>query len=279
MQPKIVLIGHVCIDHNETEHAKYVGWGSGVLYTAKYFQDKLALKPKIITQYGPDLLPYSSEFAIYPDQPPYDGTLIYENTIVNGKRTQRCLNIDDSRPLQLNPDEKALIGDADIVIFATLLPNYSVQYVQDLMALAPQRSLKMLCPQGYFRQVDEQGNVSPRLFSEATELLSLFDIAVYSDEDYPDALGVAREWSQSIDTKLVVTQGPKGATIVSDGHIEQIPTEAVAPDDIVDSVGCGDVFAAATIYELYKNSDIVLAIQAAHKVAHDKLLAVVSAEL
>lgn len=279
MQPKIVLIGHVCIDHNETEHAKYVGWGSGVLYTAKYFQDKLALKPKIVTQYGPDLLPYSAEFALYPDQPPYDGTLIYENTITNGKRTQRCLNIDDSKPLQLSADEKALIGDADIVIFATLLPNYSVQYVQDLMALAPQKSLKMLCPQGYFRQVDEEGNVSPRLFSEATELLSLFDIAVYSDEDYPDALGVAREWSQSIDTKLLVTQGSKGATIVSDGHMEQIPTEAVAPDDIVDSVGCGDVFAAAMIYEFYKNDDIVLAIQAAHKVAHDKLLAVVSAGL
>jgi hypothetical protein len=72
------------------------------------------------------------------------------------------------------------VKQADIIIVATLLPNYSAEYLQKVLGYASQHSLKVLCPQGYFRHITEEGLVQPREFTEALEIISLFDLVMYS---------------------------------------------------------------------------------------------------
>jgi hypothetical protein len=58
--PRVVIVGHVCIDENKTENTAYSSWGSSVLYIDNVFQKEYDLKPAILTEYGPDILQYYS---------------------------------------------------------------------------------------------------------------------------------------------------------------------------------------------------------------------------
>lgn len=274
-RPRILLTGHACIDYNISEQAQYTSWGSGVLYMSKYYQDHRQLRPIILTQYGPDLLPYSTEFQLQPATPPYDKTLIYENTMRNGRRTQRCLNLEQAQPLPLRSSDTQRLRTTDILIVAPLLPNYSYSYLQNMIAWVPNACLKVLCPQGYFRTVGGDGEVQSRPFSEALAILSLFDLVVFSDEDTRAALSMAQQWKRKLqETDIIITQANQGASIVHADSVHHIPTQPIANEDIVDSVGCGDVFAAAVAYHMYETRDLVAAIHEGHRAAHDKLLSV-----
>jgi len=70
-----------------------------------------------------------------------------------------------------------------------------------------------------------------------------------------------------------VTEGSKGASIVETNGRTSIPTTPIDPEDIVDSVGCGDVFAITVAHALWQFGDIQKAIAAGHKAAAEKLLA------
>jgi sugar/nucleoside kinase (ribokinase family) len=164
------------------------------------------------------------------------------------------------------------LAAADIVIVATLLPNYTVDYIRQLMRYAPQGSLKVLCPQGYLRDITPEGLVVPRAFHEAVALLPLFDLTIYSEEDTPNALQLAKIWSADSGA-IIVTQGDKGASIVERQQITQIPTTPIPAEEIIDSVGCGDVFDAAVAHNYYLLPDLEMAVRAAHRATAKKLRA------
>jgi hypothetical protein len=274
-KPRVVIVGHVCIDHNKTEHATYTKWGSGTLYMASYAQSNLAVKPDIITTYGQDFDIYRQAFRLHPGKPQIQNTLVYENIIEYGLRTQFCHHIDTANPPELTSEAKQLLVQADIIVLATLLPNYTLEYVQRMLDTARLDCLKVCCPQGYFRQIDASGRVSPRDFPEAVELLGMFDVTVLSELDHPRATDMAQEWKRAgCRSSIVLTQAEHGANLltVSD-ELQHIPTVPVPEADIVDSVGAGDVFAMALAYNLYTSNDLISAIKAAHQAARSKLLA------
>jgi hypothetical protein len=90
LTPKIVLIGHVCIDHNKTEHATYTGWGSSVLYIAQHYQKYQQISSLVVASYGPNILEYLPEVAMLPASPNQPQTLVYENDTSISRRIWKC---------------------------------------------------------------------------------------------------------------------------------------------------------------------------------------------
>lgn len=274
-QPTILCVGHACIDHNISEHAHYEGWGSSVLYMSQHYKKQYGVQATAVTTYGPDLLPYVKGFNLFPKHPNARRTLIYENDSTGEHRVQHCHNLAEAVPPDMTEKLEKLIGQADIIIVSPLLPNYDASYVADLLTSTAKGCVKVLCPQGYFRSVDVSGLVSPMDFAEAEMIVPQFDLVIFSEEDHPRAMQVAQEWKRTApDTHIVVTEGPHGASIVTSDGSHNIPTTPIAPEDVVDSVGCGDIFAAAVALALYSTRDIESAIMEGHGAAGQKLLAV-----
>jgi hypothetical protein len=274
--PRIVLVGHVCIDHNTSESATYTSWGSSVIYMSQYLQQAYTETPLVVTNYGPDLVPYLPEIHLLPEQPNQLETLRYENDTRQVPRIWKAYNTAFATAPALTPEVVTAVQQADMLLVATLLPNYDPSYIAALLSYAKPGCLKVLCPQGYFRHIADDGLVIPRDFSEAEQIVPLFDVVVYSTDDTPEAFATAERWlRQAPDTNIVITQGPEGATIVRADGRQHIPTTPLALEDIVDSVGCGDVFAGTLAYAYNQTHDLASSIKTAHQAAARKLTATV----
>jgi len=274
--PNVVIAGPVCIDHNETEGRAYTGWGSPAMYMATYLRRAHDLEPVVLSAYGEDFLPHQDGVQLLPEQPQAIDTLQFRNIITSSHRSWYAENIDSADPPELDEASIAALGIADIFILGTILPNYSPDYVKQLVSALPDHCLKAIIVQGYLRHVDDDSLVSPRIFEEAEAVLPLFDVAIISTDDHPEASKMAAEWcTKSLIGATVLTQGEDGATVFEVGEEpNQVSTERVSPDEIVDSVGCGDVFVAELAYAAFINGGhIVKATGDANRAAGNKLLA------
>lgn len=273
-KPKIVCLGHVCVDRNHTESGRYIGWGSGTLYMSSYFQH-FGLRPQVISSYGPDLVRHAGQFSLLPATPNRTETLTFENVIRPGQpRKWHAYKVESSVPPALTPELKAVIAEADVVVVATLLPNYTATWLKDALSSVKPACLKVLCPQGYLRNLANDGSISPGEFKEAAKIVPMFDVIFISDDDTPNAAQVAQGWKQlAPQTNIIVTNGPGGATIVHEKDFQNIPTNPIPSNKIVDSVGCGDVFAAAVSLALYGGEPLDVGILIGHAAAARKLLA------
>ncbi len=271
----IVLIGHVCIDHNVVRGELTKSWGSPLMYIGKYFNHRHAeANVTLIAPHGRDFNDYNSNLKVLTSTNPDDPTMLYKNVVdEDGNRTQYCLNSEHSEPTPLTDEMKSVLAEADIVFVAPLSPQYSVDYVRQAFSETPLNSLKVLLPQGYLRYIAEDGLVSPRPFNEAKDLLPLFNLVVLSDEDTTDAVNKAVAWQQqSSATTFIVTENKRGAVIIGDGGQSEIPTEAIPQKNIINPIGCGDVFTAATAYGLSDKLTIEQAVIAGHGAARESLL-------
>ncbi len=83
------------------------------------------------------------------------------------------------------------------------------------------------------------------LFANEEEVLAL-----YETTSFDDALSRVKA-----DTKLAaITLGAKGSVILHDGGVTQIPVSSV--DQVVDTTGAGDLYAAGILYGLAKGADM-----------------------
>ncbi len=271
-QPNIIFVGHVVIDHNKVEQTSYVRWGSPAMFMLRYFRTKFAFDATIIASYGQDFLHYAGDVLLLPKAPNLEHTIIYENIVTNGHRTQYCHGKDAPLP-DLTPSVLQTLSKADIIFLAPLTPAFTAEYVEKLMGAAPSGCLKVLLPQGYLRLINDDDLVSPREFSEAGNIMPHFDLVILSDEDHPRADIVTREWKQqSPNTNIIVTRNAEGADIILPEGVERVPTQAIPLDKIVDSVGLGDVFGAATAYHLWQFGNLVAAVKEGNAAALEKLL-------
>ncbi len=264
----------MCIDHNTVGHETYTSWGSPAFYMTKYFQEAFGASPTIIAKYGADFVEYTNGISLYPSEPGPEPTLVYENIIKDGKRTQYCRNHKTATPAPITPFIKALAEAADMLFLAPLTPAYQRPYIAELMAHTSDKCLKVLLPQGYLRHIREDGLVQPRCFEEAHGIMPFFDLVILSDEDYPHAESQARIWKKANPlTEIIVTQNALGASIIQKDKTIHIPTTPIPNEQILNSVGCGDVFSASTAYHLFVTNDLALAVQRGHRAASQKLLA------
>jgi len=212
---------------------------------------------QIVAPYGPDFLEYKGEATLYPEEPNTKCTLVYENVSKNGMRHQKAYNRDEALPIVVDSILDHSLQKTDIVFFAPLLPNMPVSYVQALTGITHTSALKILLPQGYYRDFDSEDNVKVRTFDDADSILPLVDIVIVSEQDHTDMFSLASKWATQFDVIVIVTCGEKGAVAVTETGRFELPARAVAENDIVDSVGSGDIFSAGFSYRYHQTHDLL----------------------
>lgn len=270
--PKVTLVGDVCIDHNIVNGRKYINWGSSLMYMGRYLRNHTALDVSIIATHGNDFKKYIDAVKII-NKPAQVETLVYNNIVTGDSRTQFCYNVTSSMPVNIDEQLKKSLGSTNIFVFAPLTPNYQSEYISELLKLVPVKSLKVLSPQGYMRYIGDDGLVSKSEFINEANIIPFFDIVVASDEDCFDALNAAKRWASYKESlNVVITQNKNGATLVNREDTRHVETIPVPASKIVDPVGSGDVFTAELTANYYKTKDIIQAIQAGNAAARKKLL-------
>lgn len=263
----IVIVGHVCIDHNISEHARYTSPGSPAMFMQKIFRQLPGASVTIVSHYGKDYLPYLTGISMHPTKPFGEKTLVYENVSHGNFRSQKALHRDLATPVVIDEKLKKLLSEADVIIFGPILPNFSVEYVKKVISVANPKAIKLLMPQGYFRSFDPENNVFFRTFVEAEKLLDTVDLVTVSREDYPDIEKMSLAWTKKRNATVILTEGDQGASIIAAGKKTHLPTERVPLKNIVDSVGSGDIFSAGFVYEYAKTGDLKKAVNFANKLA------------
>jgi hypothetical protein len=108
-----------------------------------------------------------------------------------------------------------------------------------------------ITPQGWLRQWDQQGHVSPGEWPEATAVLPQVGAAVISVEDVQGDETRIEEMAASCPV-FVVTEGACGARLYWHGDVRRFR----APEmDVVDATGAGDIFATCFFTRLYLTRD------------------------
>jgi bifunctional ADP-heptose synthase (sugar kinase/adenylyltransferase) len=256
----ITVLGHVCIDKNTSEHSSYVTSGSPAMFMDKIFRQFPDTKTTIITPYGKDFFPFQGPAVLIPNQPTSEKTLAYENITKNTIREQKAYNRDSATPVPLNNEMRTPLALTDILFIAPLLPNYSAEYLQSVIAVTNPQAIKILLPQAYYRVFDEHDRVIKRQFLEAYEILQLVNIVIVSEQDQINMKKELITWVQKHPRLIaVMTMSEKGALALEDGNEIMLPAIPVPQKDIIDSVGSGDIFSAGFAYRYQQTKDIKLA--------------------
>lgn len=267
----VVLVGHVCVDSNTSERSSYTGWGSSLMYMAAYFRDYTDIHPVLIAPHGTDFQEYAEGLDLLPAAQG-EHTLLYKNVTRNNHRTQWCGSLGAAHPVPITDEVKNCITAADVIIVAPLLPNYTVEYVEKLLAAKKPGCLTALLPQGFLRVIGTGGKVLPREFEEANDVLSLFDLVILSDDDVNGDVQKVQSWAkQNLRTNIIMTQGALGASWVTSKGLVSVKTKPIPREQIVDSVGCGDTFSAAAVLSYFVAPDVTAAVQAGNEAAGAKL--------
>jgi sugar/nucleoside kinase (ribokinase family) len=115
-------------------------------------------------------------------------------------------------------------------------------------------------PQGWMRQVDAEGRVRPKIWTEAECLLPQAWACVFSEEDVAYDEDEIRRLA-ALCPITVCTRNFSAASLFVAGQRSEVP---VHPSTIVDPTGAGDVFAAAFFVWLGETDDPLAAVRFAH---------------
>jgi sugar/nucleoside kinase (ribokinase family) len=235
-----LIIGHVVQD--------VVPEGYTVGGTATYGSitaRNLGRRPGIVTRLAPDFVWPPALHGVAVHRVPSAHTTTFHNVYKDGHRQQFLLAIADA----MQPEDiPATWQSAPIVHLAPLNRELDVRFAK----LFP-NSLVGVTPQGWLRQWDESGRVRMRSWEEAREILPHVDVLVLSEEDLNGNAALMDEYA-GLTRIAVMTQGPRGCIVFSEGTERQVPGFPVAE---VDPTGAGDVFAAAFLIRLQETNDLV----------------------
>lgn len=270
----VVIVGHVCIDENTGADADGAGprplrreAGSPAFFMNRQLRRVDGVRVSVIAPYGPDFRAVDDTLPLA--NPATAGeTLLYRNHIEGDVRRQECFHAGSADPVPVTPELRRSIGRADIVIVAPLLPSFTAEALDTVLAAASGGALTMLLVQGYLRAVSPEGAVTQRTFAEAAEVLPRFDVVVLSDEDTVDAVATATRWSTDFpQTTIVVTENRHGATYLRGGVAERVAARPIERSGVGSVIGAGDVFSAALALALGEGQGIHSAVTAANDAA------------
>ncbi|MBI3486247.1 carbohydrate kinase family protein [Candidatus Daviesbacteria bacterium] len=269
---KVEIVGHVCIDRNTSEHSQGETPGSPAMFINRLYKQFPDVNAGVIASYGPDFRKFLDRVNIRPKSPNLDQTLVYENiTSLDGDRIQRAFHRDQDPPF-VSRGVRRVLKSADIIFFAPLLPNFRARYYNELTSATKSDSLRVLLPQGEFRDFDQDNQVIPRQFKKAEKVLPSMDLVVVSEKDHPDTYKLSKNWIKERHLIVVITMAERGALALTRHGEIWLPTIPVTSKEIIDSVGSGDIFAASFAYQFRKtHGDIEEAGRFANAVARQCL--------
>ena len=236
MSPDFLAIGPVTRDL--TPNGYSVG---GAVTFGALTALRMGLRPAIVTSAGPN----SDIDAIGPEIPVHVVHSAESTTFRNiyERRTRKQVLESVAAPIT-PPDVPQRWRSAPMVLLGPLAGEVSYE-----LARYFPKSLVVASIQGWLRQWDDQGRVTPKAW-EAREVMPHVDAAVVSIEDVEDCRLIDL-WAETTPV-LIVTMGSDGARLHSGGRWHQIPPFAVRE---VDPTGAGDVFAAAYLVGMHETGD------------------------
>jgi 1D-myo-inositol 3-kinase len=260
--PDFLVIGHVTKDLRPDGTFTIGGTATFASLTAQ----RLGLRAGVVTSASPDLLACLPEAlpGVAVAATPAAESTTFENIYQNEHRRQYLRG----RAAPLGPaDVPAAWRQARIVLLGPL-----DQEVPPELATAFEGALVGATPQGWLRQWDSAGLVSPTAWAAAPLVLPHLHALILSREDLRAQNGgdqqeqieaLLKAWAQ-LTPLLVVTEGAQGATLHHAGtarHFRAFPVTEVDP------TGAGDVFAAAFLIQYALGQDAAAATRFANCVA------------
>jgi sugar/nucleoside kinase (ribokinase family) len=245
--PQFVSIGH--FTHDVTEHGLILG---GPAAYSSIAAGGLGLRVGVVSAVGEDFL-HHGRFDGIPiafvgaprGKPPQGGsTTTFTNIYEDGVRRQVVKNVSALICPEHIPSE--WLG-AEIVYLCPVANEIH----PDVVRLFPD-SLIGVSPQGWMRQWDGRGQVSPCKWADASKVLPHVDVVVMSEEDIAPFPEIVNEYIELADM-VVLTKGRRGSTLFRDGQQLDFPAFSA---NTVDPTGAGDVFATAFLSKFNQTHDI-----------------------
>lgn len=249
--PDFLVIGHVTKDLQEDGYT--IG---GTVTFASLTARNLGQRTAVVTRASPDLGLGSLYQGIEVLCLPSLVTTTFQNLYSNdGARTQSIRAV--AGPIKAE-DIPPAWREAKIVLLGPLAGELE----SDIARIFP-HSLIGVTPQGWMRCWDGNGQVFPKHWEGAAEVLSYARVVVFSENDIESDESVIHAYARMADI-LVVTHGPCGATVYHQDEARRLRAFETVE---IDPTGAGDVFTAAYLIELERSGDPYAAAHFANCVA------------
>lgn len=229
--------------------------GGTVTYSAVTVQ-RLGLQAGVVTRADPTMdFSLLTDKGIWVASGPSAQTTTFENIYIGDRRTQYVRAVADP----ITPQDIPQVWRSAPIVHLGPLAQEMDEAIVDLFP----KALIGVTPQGWMRQWDGTGKVSPKVWERAEFLLPRADVLVISEEDIGSDLHLV-DFYVRLTRIVVVTNGWKGSTVYADGECRQLPPRSARE---VDPTGAGDVYAAAYLVSLYEQGDPFAAARFANVVA------------
>ena len=244
-----LLIGHITRDL--TPEGDVVG--GTVAYSGRIGQ-ALGLKTAVLTSCQPDYPGLQALAGLETAVVPAEETTTFQNVYTPDGREQTIYGVANRIAAQ---DVPAAWKEAKIVHLAPVADEVDPEILRQFPG-----SLIGMTPQGWMRQWDENGRISPKEWPGAEKYFGLADIVIISQEDLLSTDMLFQYWAWS--NILVLTGGIKGCIVFYGDKAQYVPT---IPVEEVDATGAGDTFATAFLFWYDQTGDPVKSARFANTMA------------
>lgn len=247
-----LVVGHVAKDLTPTGHTL----GGTTTYAALTAQ-RLGLRSAIVTAaddaFAAEVKAALPGVAVH--QRSSTHTTTFENIYSDAGRTQYLR----ARAADLSvADVPAAWREARIVHLGPLAQELSPDIIASF-----KHSLIALTPQGWLRQWDATGRVSPKPWTDALAVLPQVDVLIFSPEDVGHRWETIRAYTRAAPLSVLTLERHGALVFQRDEGRWLAPREA----QIVDPTGAGDVFAAAFLAAYLEQRDPLAAARFANVAA------------
>jgi sugar/nucleoside kinase (ribokinase family) len=245
---EFLAVGH--FTHDVTDRGLILG---GAAAYSTLAAKKLGLRVGVISAVGGDFLHYDKleDIALHLVNNAHNAnsnadsrTTTFHNVYENGVRRQTLRSVSDPILPQHIPSEWL---DSQIVYLCPVADEVHPDVVHKFP-----NSLIGISPQGWMRQWDAAGHVSPRKWKDAPKVLPNIEAVIMSEEDitpFPEIVDEYREMAKVV----ILTRGHRGSTLFHKGQTTDFPAYQTK---VMDPTGAGDVFAVAFLSELRRSGDL-----------------------
>jgi 1D-myo-inositol 3-kinase len=239
--PRLLVVGHVTWDLREGREEL----GGTVSYAALAAR-RLGWRPGILTSAGPEFEPARDLPGVDVFVAPAAATTRFRNVYGDdGTRRQVLVSRSDPIDLTVLPEswrapEALLLGP----VAGELGPG---------AALAFQAGVVGVAAQGFLREFDADGAVSPREWRTPARDLEGAHVLFLSEHDLPDAERRAHELLAVVPV-IALTRGWRGLRLFTRDGVQEV---ASLPRAEKDPTGAGDVFAAAFLLRYHEHADLL----------------------
>lgn len=238
---RYLTIGHICQDILPD------GWmfGGAATYSAR-MAHALGCQVQVLTSLRSDVdvRPALSDIEVV--RLPSDHTTTFENVYTDHGRHQTLHAVAE----HLAPDRFPTARTADIVHLAPIAQEVDLGWIDHFPG-----ALVGVTPQGWLRQWDALGRISPIGWAAAATVLPRADAVIISIEDVAHNEDLVQHWAAQA-RMLVVTRGAHGCTVHQNKSVTAVATP---PVEVVDATGAGDIFAASFLVRLRECGDPIAA--------------------